>query len=188
MRRATSRTVGVVPSVGVMAALAAPGAWAALAAEAPTATPGNWITDRRQPAVQPPQEAAGGASKSALEIAVNPRRTGQVCGTDTVDEVQGLGPMKLSLTSSRAIASTWNSSVSVSPASVSAAVGYSVTDTATYNESGSYDVPAGKYGVLKSHPLYDTYSYDFENIQLGQVVGYGTAQHAVGFCSEGYAT
>ncbi|MFI8085373.1 hypothetical protein ACIF6L_31855 [Kitasatospora sp. NPDC086009] len=190
--------------VGALIALAAPQAQAvpvsgpvsAVAAELPAgAVPGHWTIDRKAPVVKVPdagrvtlpQESQSTTTDDPYTQVRNARYSGQVCGLDRVDMVTGPGPMTLTLSQSRAVASTWSASVSVAAWKVSGTVGFSVTDTATNTESGAFPVPAGKFGYLEAYPLYDLYSYDIYNVAIGdRYVGGGTAQHPVGYCYNAY--
>ncbi|MFJ4672719.1 hypothetical protein [Kitasatospora purpeofusca] len=197
-----------VAGVGAMAMMVAPQAQAGPASDAPSlvsgagaatrlpsgAVPGHWIVDRQAPAPTLPQGTP--ATKSAtvpqtpgtvdsditLEVR-DVRYAGQVCGSGRVDMVTGPGPMTLTLTQSRAIASTWSASVSIAAWKVSSQVGFSVTDTATRTEAGSYVVPAGQFGYLEAYPLYDLFYYDiYSRAVTDHWVGNGSAQHPVGYC------
>ncbi|MFB7616495.1 hypothetical protein [Kitasatospora sp. NPDC056181] len=135
-----------------------------------------------------PQESQSATTDDPYTQVRNARYAGQVCGTGRVDMVTGPGPMTLTLSQSRAVASTWSASVSISPWKVSSTVGFSVTDTATNTESGSYPVPAGQFGYLEAYPLYDVYNYDIYNVAVGdRYVGGGSAQHPVGYCYNAWA-
>ncbi|MFE6869644.1 hypothetical protein ACFVFS_24210 [Kitasatospora sp. NPDC057692] len=208
LRNLISRIACAVAGVGAMAVMVAPQAQAVPVPDGPSvvsaagvatrlpagAVPGHWTVDRQVPAPTLPQGAP--ATKAAtipqtpdtaagditLE-ARNVRYGGQVCGTGRVDMVTGPGPMTLTLTQSRAIASTWSASVSIPAGKVSAAVGFSVTDTATRTEAGSYTVPAGQFGYLEAYPLYDLFYYDvYSRAVTDHWVGSGNAQHPVGYC------
>lgn len=209
MRKTISRMACAAASVGAMVALAAPQAQAApvtnsLPVPAATATaelpagavPGHWIIDRKAPLVKVPeagkvtlpQEAQSTTTDDFYTVVRNAHYAGQVCGTGRVDMVTGPGPMALTLSQSRAVASQWSASVSVSAWKVSGTVGFSVTDTATNTESGSFTVPAGKFGYLEAYPLYDLYNFDIYNVAVGDhYIGGGSAQHPVGFCYNAWA-
>ncbi|MEV6212025.1 hypothetical protein [Kitasatospora sp. NPDC051914] len=195
MRNAIRRIVGISAGVAALAALGTPTALAAQPAPgdkahpAKTATPATHrlTVDRRIPAVIPPKDGAIQAAPSvvtddAFTIAKNGEYNGETCGTNTIDQATGWGPMTLTLTQSRAIATTWNASVSISPWKVGATVGFSVTDTVTKTEAGAYTVPAGKYGYIKAFPLYDYYTFEVWNTQMGRQIGWGEVRHPAGFC------
>ncbi|MFI8462132.1 hypothetical protein ACIGG8_42890, partial [Kitasatospora sp. NPDC085464] len=105
-----------------------------------------------------------------------------------MDIVTGWGPMTLSLTQSRAISSQWSSSVSVDAWKLSGTVGFSVTDTATNTETGSYTVPEGKFGTLEAYPLFDHFTFDVYDTRVADhYVGGGDAYHPVGYCYNHWA-
>ncbi|MFF7993407.1 hypothetical protein ACFZDG_26875 [Kitasatospora xanthocidica] len=206
MRKGISRIAGAVVGVGTLLALAAPQAMAAPASgvgpvpasettvQLPAgAVPEHWTIDRKAPAAKLPASGAGrvATSQGVQETttgnwwlqARNGTYQGQTCGTNRVDIVTGWGPMTLTLTQSRAISSTWSSDVSVDAGKVSATVGFSVTDTATNTESGSYIVPDGKFGTLEAYPLFDHFTFDVYDTSVGdRYVGGGDAYHPVGYC------
>ncbi|MFJ9461602.1 hypothetical protein ACIRST_41845 [Kitasatospora sp. NPDC101447] len=197
---------GAVVGVGALLAIAAPQAMAApasgvgpaAASEATVqlpagAVPERWTIDRKAPAPKLPAAGAGQVSdpQGAQEAATgdwwlqprNGKYQGQTCGTSRVDIVTGWGPMTLSLTQSRAISSQWSSSVSVDAWKVSGTVGFSVTDTATNTETGSYTVPEGKFGTLEAYPLFDHFTFDVYDTRVADhYVGGGDAYHSVGYC------
>ncbi|MEW1913773.1 hypothetical protein AB0442_36000 [Kitasatospora sp. NPDC085895] len=195
MRNAIRRIVGVSAGVAALAALGAPAALAAQPASGDHAAPASaahsaahrLTVDRRIPAVVPPKGGAAQAAPSVMAddpytVAKNPSYQGETCGTNTIDQATGWGPMTLTLTQSRAIATTWNASLSISPWKVGATVGFSVTDTVTKTEAGAYTVPAGKYGYIKAFPLYDYYTFEVWNTQVNKQVGWGEVRHPAGFC------
>ncbi|MFD8321485.1 class III extradiol ring-cleavage dioxygenase family protein [Kitasatospora purpeofusca] len=202
-----SRIACAVVGLG-MAVTVAPQAQAAPASDVPSivsgagattggpsgAVPSHWFVDRQAPtpvhprgvpatkAMTAPEAPDAAESDITLEVR-NVRYAGQVCGTERVDMVTGTGPMTLSLAQSRAIASTWSASVSIAASKVSAVVGFSVTDTATRTETGSYTVPDGKFGYLEAFPLYDLFYYDiYSRAVSDHWIGSGNARHPVGYC------
>ncbi|MGW2255157.1 hypothetical protein ACWCXH_33970 [Kitasatospora sp. NPDC001660] len=207
VQRYVSRTAALAAGLAAAAVLVAPQAQAvpvpaASPGQAPVATelpagaiPGNWTIDRQAPLPAAPQAlAAAGVAPSGESPSVttdfnpylqarNSVFRGQTCGTNRVDVVTGSGPMTLTLSQSRAVASQWSASVGVSPGSVSATVGFSVTDTATNTETGSYTVPDGKFGHLEAYPLFDHFTFDVYDGRFNNAyVGGGDAFHPVGFC------
>ncbi|WP_280702548.1 hypothetical protein [Kitasatospora sp. GP82] len=99
----------------------------------------------------------------------------------------GGGPITLTLTNSRAIASSYTASATVTASIISSAVGFSVTNTYTQTESGAYTVPALKWGGIIAHPLYDVYGFEVIDPNFNAVVGYGEALRPAGFCYETWA-
>lgn len=96
--------------------------------------------------------------------------------------------MTLSLSQSRAVASQWSASVSVAAWKVTGTVGFSVTDTATNTETGTYAVPDGKFGTLEAYPLFDHFTFEIYDTSVGgRYVGGGDAYHPVGFCYNHWA-
>ncbi|MEV7355364.1 hypothetical protein [Kitasatospora sp. NPDC091276] len=162
------------------------------------AVPEHWTIDRKAPAVKLPmpesgrvtasQGVQGSLADSPWLQSRNSVFQGQTCGTDRVDMVTGWGPMTLSLSQSRAVSSQWSSSVSIAAWKVSGTVGFSVTDTATNTETGSYAVPDGKFGTLEAYPLFDHFTFDVYDTSVGnRYVGGGDAFHPVGFCYNHWA-
>ncbi|MFJ4192391.1 hypothetical protein [Kitasatospora sp. NPDC089509] len=92
--------------------------------------------------------------------------------------------MTMTLTQSRAIASQWSATGGISAGMVSAGVEFSVTDTATYTESGAFAVPAGQYGHLEAYPMFDRFTFDVYDTRIGGgvKVGSGEALHGSGYC------
>lgn len=198
--RAIGQAVAVIMGIGAAVGLAAPNA---------SATPGHssalvfphdpahphahWFVQRTvsAPAVGAPSPRLGNAPAVASprggNVAVSTGYESQVCHTDNIDEVTGGGPITLTLTNSRAIASSYTASATVTASIISSAVGFSVTNTYTQTESGAYTVPALKWGGIIAHPLYDVYGFEVIDPNFNAVVGYGEALRPAGFCYETWA-
>lgn len=73
---------------------------------------------------------------------------------------EGWGPLNLSLTVNRSVSATFSANVNVSAEVVSAGVGYSVTASYGVSSSGSWNVPAGRYGRLEGYALHDKHTWD----------------------------
>ncbi|MFB7911334.1 hypothetical protein ACFY2K_13065 [Kitasatospora sp. NPDC001309] len=158
--------------------------------------PPTWTIDRQAPApavpsaadagaVTPPQGTTGKAEWDPYIQTRNVRKVQtDICGGNRLDAVSGNGPMTLTLSQSRAIASQWSATGGISAGAVSVGVGFSVTDTATYTETGSFAVPAGQYGHLEAYPMFDRFTYDVVDTRIGggATVGTGEALHGSGYC------
>ncbi|MFJ9777898.1 hypothetical protein ACIRVF_42780 [Kitasatospora sp. NPDC101157] len=185
---------------GMLAALAAPQALAAPVAVSPVAAvttqlpagadPSHWTIDRKAPAAALPQASA---PQHITPTGKSPERPtdawgevrdwsyhGQVCGTDVIDANSGPGPMTLTLTQTRTTATQWTASASIDVWKISASAGFNVTDTVSNTESGSYQVPAGKFGNLQAYQLFDYYTYSI--YEAGAYVGDGEVKKPVGYC------
>ncbi|MEU4115446.1 hypothetical protein AB0F71_13230 [Kitasatospora sp. NPDC028055] len=156
------------------------------------ADPSHWVIDRKAPAATLPQVKVPAHAAPTRQSPERPADVfgevrdvayhGQLCGTDVIDANSGPGPMTLTLTQTRSTATQWTASASIDVWKISAGVGFNVTDTITNTESGSYTVPAGKFGNLQAYQLFDYYTYSIYDTQVGAYIGDGEVKKPVGFC------
>ncbi|MEV7598117.1 hypothetical protein AB0O91_12145 [Kitasatospora sp. NPDC089797] len=159
------------------------------------ATPENWTIDRRAavsvlPAPGPTTGATSseGPAGTRMDVYQEVRNVVKhekaLCGADPVDTVTGRGPMTLTLTQTRSVATQWSATAGITAGTVSAGVGFNVTETVTNAEGGSYPVPDGKFGHLEAHPLFDQYTFDVYDRRVGggAYIGSGQISHPAGFC------
>jgi len=95
----------------------------------------------------------------------------------------GPGPTTIHMSQSASISNSFSANVNVSADVVSAGVGFNVTGTYTTTFECDLSIPAGCYGAIEAHPIYDVYSYDvMYNPASGNPykVGNGSASKAVG--------
>ena len=133
--------------------------------------------------------AASKTPCASLKLKFNPafcgvksvKYVGEVQGKSAIAEVQGRGPMTLTLTAMETVSNTKSATITVTADAVSGAVGFDVTKSRTKSMSGSWNVPKGKFGTLKAYPLYQRYTFKVYSKLTGGYVGQGTADKAIGY-------
>lgn len=95
----------------------------------------------------------------------------------------GPGPITLHMSQTTTVSNSFHASVSINPKIVSAGVGFDVTHSREISLQCDFPVPAGKYGSIEAHTIYDSYSYDIMYDPIfgsPYRAGSGTASKAVG--------
>jgi hypothetical protein len=110
--------------------------------------------DRGVPPPEPPYGAAGIPAPFAADVSY----AGERCGTGTVREVTGAGPITLAIEGESALGSHGSTGEPVS-LDVLTFEGGGGQRKESIPMSASYEVPDGEFGRLVAHPLYDVYTY-----------------------------
>ncbi|MEU9989050.1 hypothetical protein AB0E10_20080 [Streptomyces sp. NPDC048045] len=82
---------------------------------------------------------------------------GESCGTEVIDKTTGSGKTTLVLGVSQERSVLLSGEVGATKGMISAAVGFSVTNTYKVSNESRYEVPRGKYGHIEAYTLYHHY-------------------------------
>lgn len=115
----------------------------------------------------------------------NVKFEGTICGVQVLHRTSAPGPGRLSLTVTNSVSNSYTATVSLSPATLSASVGFHVTATEPITDSSSLGVPSGGIRYFEAHPLLDHYSFEIWDTPWygwDRKVGDGIASRVSGIC------
>ncbi|MBE9914760.1 hypothetical protein G8C92_12020 [Paenibacillus donghaensis] len=119
----------------------------------------------------------------------NVKNLGQLCGSTVVARTSGTGNIDgvLSLQQAASVSNSYTVNIPILPNTISAAVGFDVTQTMTRTTSYSVNTKGKNYQIV-AYDDYEGKSYDvYDSIWgIDRKVGEGTALKQVGFCYAAY--
>ncbi len=95
----------------------------------------------------------------------------------------GLGLSTIHMIQTTTVSNSFHASIGIDPKVVNTGVGFDVTQSREVMLQCGLPIPAGKYGAIEAHTIYDSYNYDIVYSPVfgsPYKVGYGNANKAIG--------